>query len=157
MKKKGLDVLVKVAEGMFSTKFIVIGVLPHLLKDAQAGVPPNVEILPYVDQPELLRYYQRAKVYCQPSFTEGLPNSICEAMLCECIPVGSRVGGIPTAIAEHGFLVPYGDVVALREAINKALQASESLGKQGREYISRQFPLERRETALVRIIREAGS
>ena len=40
---------------------------------------------------------------------EGLPNALCEAMLCECVPVGTDVQGIRTAMGDAGFYVPYGD------------------------------------------------
>ena len=41
---------------------------------------------------------------------ERLPNALhCEAMLCECVPVGTRYCGIPTAIGDTGLYVPYGD------------------------------------------------
>jgi glycosyltransferase involved in cell wall biosynthesis len=157
MKKKGLDLLFASARSMPETHFVVIGVLPHLLKKARVMAPPNVEILPFVEQSALIDYYQRAKVYCQPSFTEGLPNSICEAMLCECIPVGTRVGGIPTAISDCGYLVEYGDASALTAALRQALADPVGRGDCGRTYIAREFPLTRREEALVRILKEAVS
>ena len=134
---------------------MVIGVLPHLLEKARADASPNVEILPSMEQQVLLNYYQRAKVYCQPSYTEGLPNSICEAMLCECVSVGTQVGGIPSAIGDCGFLVPYGEVGLLVEAIRSALHAPESLGQRGRARIAEHFPLKKREETLLRIIQEA--
>jgi len=37
-----------------------------------------------VPDEELIKYYQKAKVY-QLSEYEGLPNALCEAMLCECL------------------------------------------------------------------------
>jgi glycosyltransferase involved in cell wall biosynthesis len=157
MKKKGLDLLFAAARQMSGTKFVVIGVLPHILERARAIAPANVEIFPFVDQNDLLQYYQRAKVYCQPSFTEGLPNSICEAMLCTCIPVGTRVGGIPTAIADCGYLVEYGDIAALTAALQSALSDSSARGDCGRARIAREFPLTRREEALVRILQEAAA
>ena len=32
-------------------------------------------------QEKLIPYYQKAKVYCQLSMREGLPNALCEALL----------------------------------------------------------------------------
>jgi len=54
-----------------------------------------------VPDEELIKYYQKAKVY-QLSEYEGLPNALCEAMLCECVPAGTRYCGIPTAIGDTG-------------------------------------------------------
>jgi glycosyltransferase involved in cell wall biosynthesis len=155
MRVKGLDVLFECARTMASTRFVVIGLAPQLLNERHSA-PANVELLPFVEQTDLLRYYQRAKVYCQPSFVEGLPNSVCEAMLCGCVPVGTNVGGIPTAIGDCGFLVPYGNVHKLVEAIRNALQSPDSVGQSARERIAREFTLKRREEALLRIIREAA-
>jgi glycosyltransferase involved in cell wall biosynthesis len=52
---------------------------------------------------------------------EGLPNALCEAMLCGCVPVGTKRNGIPTAIGDCGFYVPYDDPKAAAEAIKKRL------------------------------------
>lgn len=152
MKKKGLDVLFAAARQLPDVRFVVIGILPHLVEHARALAFSNVKILPTVDQDGLLQYYRRAKVYCQPSVTEGLPNSLCEAMLCECIPVGTRVGGIPTGIGETGFLVPYGDPAALATAIRQALQSSPEPGKQARTRIAELFTIGRREEALLKVV-----
>ena len=74
-------------------------------------------------------------------------------MLCECIPVGTNVGGIPTAVKGIWFLVEYGDVDALVSALQTALQCDESIGKKARAHISETFTLKRREEALLRVIR----
>jgi glycosyltransferase involved in cell wall biosynthesis len=75
-------------------------------------------------------------------------------MLCECIPVGTNVGGIPSAIRDIGLLVPYGDVEALAEAIQKARSMPHTVGQATRKYIAETFPLTRREESLVRILRD---
>jgi glycosyltransferase involved in cell wall biosynthesis len=75
-------------------------------------------------------------------------------MLCECIAVGANAGGIPTAIRNPEFLVPYGDAEALAAAIRKALAAPREVGRAARTFIAEMFPLARREQALVRIIRD---
>jgi glycosyltransferase involved in cell wall biosynthesis len=156
MKKKGVDLLFDAARRMPATRFVVIGIHAHLLDEARRMAPPNVQIIPFAPQEELLRWYRRAAVYCQPSFTEGLPNSLCEAMLCACVPVGTRVGGIPTAISGIGFLVEYGDVEALSGALSEALAADRATGLRARLHIEENFSLERREKALLRILEECA-
>ena len=48
----------------------------------KAKASHNVEFAGFVPHDQLASYYQRAKVYCQLSAYEGLPNALCEAMLC---------------------------------------------------------------------------
>ena len=103
--------------------------------------PKNVEFTGFVPDEELLRWYQRAKVYCQLSRYEGLPNALCEAMLCECVPVGTKYCGIPTAIGDTGFYADFGDVNGTAEAIKKAL-SNQNLGKKARDRIKTNFPEE---------------
>ena len=156
MRVKGLDVLFGAARNMPDIRFVVIGVHTHLVEEARQAAPSNVEIIPFTPQEELLRWYQRAAVYCQPSFTEGLPNSLCEAMLCACVPVGTAVGGIPTAVSDIGFLVSYGDPAELAGALGQALRSDASVGEKARRHIVENFPLERREKALVRVLQECA-
>ena len=152
MKAKGVDFFLAAAALVPDTKFVLVGIGKEMFEPVRHKAPPNVEVVPFVQRHELLRYYQRAKVYCQPSYIEGLPNSLCEAMLCECIPVGTNTGGIPTAIQEIGFLVPYGNSIGLSNAIREALRAPDSVGARAREHIAKNFALQKREDALVRIL-----
>ena len=115
-------------------------------------VTPNVELIPRISQKELIGYYQRAKVYAQFSLREGLPNAVCEAMLCECVPVGTRVQGINTAMGTIGFYTPVGDPMAGAEAITRALQSTE--GPTARERIASLFPLAQRETELLALVEQ---
>lgn len=154
MRVKGLDVLFECARLMPATRFLIVGVAPEIVADGKYRTPANVDITPCIAQSELLKYYQRAKVYCQPSYVEGLPNSVCEAMLCGCIPVGTDVGGIPTAMGGNGFLVPYGDARKLADAIQKALTEGELAGERARTYIAQNFTLQKREATLLKILQE---
>lgn len=120
IKRKGLKTFVKVAEILPDIKFTIIG--PHLdnsIDKLKSIARHNVKFTNFVSDEELLRYYQKAKVYCQLSRYEGLPNALCEAMLYECVPVGTKHCGIPTAIGDTGFYVPYGDPGATAEAIRR--------------------------------------
>ena len=58
--------------------------------------PPNVEVRPKSTPQELRQAYSEAQFYFQGSRVEGLPNVFCEAMLCECIPIGRNVLVFPT-------------------------------------------------------------
>jgi len=149
---KGLDTFVKSAKFLSVVKFLIIGIQKEALKKLKTIAPSNVEFINQIPQDRLISYYQKAKVYCQLSLREGLPTALCEAMLCECVPVGTFVQGVKTVITNDvGFFVPYGDHEATVKAIKKA---SNSLGKGkfARERIKNLFPIENREKELVRII-----
>lgn len=150
---KGVDTFVKSAEFLPNIKFIVIGLQGEALKMIQDIKPANVEIAPSsLLADDLIPYYQKAKVYCQLSMKEGLPSALCEAMLCECVPVGTDVQGVREAIGDTGFYVPYGDPKATAEAVKMALNSHK--GKKARERIKTLFPIEGREKELIRIINE---
>jgi glycosyltransferase involved in cell wall biosynthesis len=151
---KGLDLLIEAARALPAIAFEAVGIAPAVIGHFAGRVPANMRLVPPVPRAELLARYQRARVYCQPSRREGLPNALCEAMLCGCVPVGARVGGVPTAIGDNGFVVEPGNVAALRDAIALAMSAPESLGASAREHIAREFPRDGRERSLVHTIRE---
>ncbi len=148
IKIKGIDLLLQAAQQMPDTQFVVVGIQPHLVEQLENTHLSNVQLLPPVPREELLEYYQRAKVYCQPSRREGLPNALCEAMLCECIPVGAEVGGVPTAIDRYGETFEKENVDALCTALEQAMSDTTLRGEEGRRHIAEMFPKERRERRL---------
>lgn len=153
VKRKGLDVFVQAAGYLPDVKFVLVGSSPDdTLDSLKAKASSNVEFTGFVPHDKLASYYMRAKVYCQLSLYEGLPNALCEAMLCECVPVGTRISGIPTAIGDTGFYVPAGDAKAAADAIRKALISDK--GKEARKRIVEQFSVEKREKELLAVIRE---
>lgn len=155
LKRKGLETFVKAAMYLPDVKFVLIGKYiddsAHYLRSVSAS---NVSFTGFVSDGELIRFYQRAKVYCQLSRHEGLPTSLCEAMLCGCVPVGTNYYGISTAIGDTGFYVPYGDARATAEGIKKALKEGAERREAARERIKNMFPLQRRENELVFHINE---
>jgi len=152
VRLKGLDTFVESAKFLPEIKFLVIGIQGEALKKLKSIATSNVDFINPLPQDELIPYYQRAKVYCQLSMREGLPSALREAMLCECVPVGTSRQGITTAIGDTGFYVPYGDPRATAEAIKKALKSDK--GKIARKRIINMFPLKRREKELIGIIKE---
>jgi glycosyltransferase involved in cell wall biosynthesis len=150
IKIKGVDFFFDVARSLPDREFVVVG-----LTDAVAAtvrIPANVRRCAFLPHDSLLALYREAKVYAQLSMREGLPNSLCEAMLCECIPVGTRNGGIPTAIGETGYLCEYGNIEDARRQIEAALLASPDRGRDARARIAEHFTVDRRRQALKDLI-----
>jgi len=66
--------------------------------------------------PDVMR---ESSVFCLPSYGEGTPVSVMEAMSCALPIVATRVGGIPDIVAHNqtGLLVDKGDIQGLAAAI----------------------------------------
>lgn len=144
LKIKGIDYLLSAANRLPEIPFVIIGVEKHLLGASGLDLPQNVELRPAMNRYELLAYYQKSAVYSQPSRSEGMPNTLCEAMACGCIPVGSDIPGITLAIGDTGYVVPVGDVEALADGIRKAMRSDEVHGLKARKRIISEFPIQRR-------------
>src|SRR6266849_1553515 len=72
----------------------------------------------YTPPEQCCEFMESLDVFVMPSFSEGTPNSIVEAMACGKPIIASDVGGIPDMIGEEsGILVPPGDKRALTEAM----------------------------------------
>jgi glycosyltransferase involved in cell wall biosynthesis len=83
-----------------------------------------------------------------PSKAEGLPNAVLEYLAAGLPTVASRVGGNAEIVQDgkSGLLVPPEDSSALEEALLRLLRDPEfasSLGKNGREYVTREFSFQR--------------
>lgn len=149
VRLKGVDTFVKAAEYLPEIKFVVNGTTGEALEKLKKIAPDNVEFVGPVAFDELLRLFQKSKVYCQLSMREGLPTAVCEAMLCECVPVGTDRFGIPVAIGDTGFYAAYGDIEETVAAIKKALKSD---GLLARERVKSLFPWEVREKGLLELI-----
>jgi glycosyltransferase involved in cell wall biosynthesis len=95
----------------------------------------------------LKHYFNLATVYLQISITEGMPVSLGEAMLCECIPVGSNVNGIPDAIGDTGVIVFQRTISELTAAVEKAMLLN--TGQNARAHTLRHFSMELREERIM--------
>jgi len=77
----------------------------------------------HITQEVLLRYYQNATIYVLPSYREGLPTTLLEAMSCGLPVVATRIPGITDVISEidNGLLVPPNNPCMLAKAISTLL------------------------------------
>lgn len=105
---KGLDRFRELAELLPDFQFIIIGV-NESSKSLFGPVTQNLLLLSPLNQSELISYYSRSSFYAQFSRSEGLPNALCEGMLYGCIPIGTKIGGIPTAIGKTGLVMDIWD------------------------------------------------
>ncbi|MCK4364517.1 MAG: glycosyltransferase family 4 protein [Thermoplasmatales archaeon] len=154
VERKGFKTFVKAARYFPDVKFVLVGKhVDDSINQLKSIAPSNVEFTGFVSDEELLEFYQKAKIFCQLSRYEGLPNALCEGMLCECIPIGTKYCGIPSAIGDTGFYVSFGNVLETANAIKKALNKPDELGKKARVRIVQKFPKDRREKGLVATIR----
>ena len=108
------------------------------------GLPREVKLLGFLDQPFVNIFYQMADVFVLTSRSEGLPFTIMEAMLNETIVLAPKITGIPEIITNgvNGFLYEGGN---MEDFVNKILYIFEkyeslrSLGKQARNHILQYF------------------
>lgn len=89
------------------------------------GLENNVIILGYINSEERNSFLRRAHVLVFPSYNEGLPMSLLEAMSYGLVPITTPVGGIPDVVKqdENGHLISPGDTLALENSIGFILNS----------------------------------
>lgn len=147
-KIKGGDAFIKIASVMPDLTFTMIGAETKILKQ-WIEIPKNLKTIAYVPQEELIMHYQSAKIFMCPSLTEGMPNVLSEAMLCECVPIGFNISSIPEIIGDTGIVIDGMDMEKIKSAVNMALKMD---GRKARKRIIDRFPIEAREKTLAQII-----
>jgi len=151
-KRKGFDLLVEVAGIMEDVKFVLIGLNDDYYNKLSKLKLKNLELHKIVSYERLVEEYSKAKVYAQISMFEGMPSTICEAMMCECIPVGSNINSIPKIINDCGFLVYKKNINEVVDTLYKALKSNEDLGIKARNHILANFSLQNRKSKLLNVL-----
>lgn len=149
---KGIDSFIETARLLPSFRFVMVGVSKELIQELQIEIPKNLTIVGPVSHDKLREYYEKAKVYCVFSVSEGMSNALCESMLYKCIPVVSNVMVLPEIVNGAGFVVSKKNPVEMAEKISKAFEASSSLGELAKNQILSNFSVEKREKQLVELI-----
>jgi glycosyltransferase involved in cell wall biosynthesis len=90
----------------------------------ETGLNSKVTLVGNVNDRRVLeQYYLQADVFVLPSFTEGTPKAMLEAMAYGLPVVASRVGGIPLVVRDgrEGFLIEPGNINDLQANIRRML------------------------------------
>ena len=117
----------KVLAKRHDVKFVIVGegqlegelrsyVTTHALSQ-------NVTFAGWIPHDELREYLVKSKLLVLPSYTEGLPHAMLEAMACGTPVLATPVGAVPEVIHDKktGFLVPDNSPDQLAESILSAL------------------------------------
>ncbi len=84
---------------------------------AESGLGDCVHFNGFVSGDAKAGLLSRTDVFVLPSYNEGLPISILEAMSYGCAIVSTPVGGIPEVVKDNGVLVKPGDIDGIASAI----------------------------------------
>ncbi len=118
VEKGGEDLLSALGEGLGRDVDL------DLVTPADVPERPGVRVHRLApSDPRLLDLHQQADLLCLPTYADSNPWVLLEAMACGTPVLSTPVGGIPDLL-EHGHagvLVPYGDPLALTEALRTLL------------------------------------
>ncbi|MEI7828105.1 MAG: glycosyltransferase family 4 protein, partial [Euryarchaeota archaeon] len=152
--EKGIMNLVKAIPEILRQKndatFLIIGE-GHLEDEIRTylgghGLHDKVTLVGWVPHEELPDYLTRLKLLVLPSYTEGLPNTMLEAMACGTPVLATSVGAIPDVLRdkETGFLIRDNSPQCLAKKIEEALTDPElkRIALNARNFVENRFQYE---------------
>jgi hypothetical protein len=145
---KGIDLILKAAEILKDCKFYIVG--GKTIK-RNINIPRNVILVDLIPNDELSYFLGSKEFYLQLSMSEGFPNSLCEAMLCENIPIVSNVSCMPYIIGNNGSVLNQKDINELVEILKLNIKISnkKELGFKARLRVIENFSLDNRKEKLL--------
>jgi glycosyltransferase involved in cell wall biosynthesis len=113
-------------------------------KAKKVGLQDKFIFLGQVDKENLVKLYQDATLFIFPSYHEGLPSVVLEAMSCGLPIIATDVRGNRDLIThkENGIIIPPREPKKIAEAINMLLgdeKLMENLGKNARDTIIKRY------------------
>jgi glycosyltransferase involved in cell wall biosynthesis len=126
------------------------------------GLKGSIRITGWISSSEVRQEMLAARVLVQPTFSEGLPVVIMEAMAL-CRPVlATFIAGIPELVrpGETGWLIPAASVDELASAIEDCLSAApeilQRMGEMGHHRVIARHSIDEQATRLAALFREYG-
>jgi glycosyltransferase involved in cell wall biosynthesis len=119
-----------------------------------SGLSDSVTIYNYVD--DISEMYDRANVFCRPSYSEGLPLTMLEAMASGVPPVVTGIAGVPEVVTDHetGVLLDPGNPDEVAQVVIELFDDAElrmRLSKNAREYITENLTWEQRTERVIQV------
>lgn len=101
-----------------------------------------------INQDRICEFYAAADAFCLPSFAEGLPVVLMEAMAMELPCVATHIAGVPELIRDgvDGLLVPPSDAEALAKALARLMDDADlrrKIARNGRARVVADYDLRR--------------
>ncbi len=98
-----------------------------------------INILGWITEEDKQKLYLGADVMVLPSYDEGLPYALIEAMASGMAIVSTNIGGIPELVPsqDYGFIIEPGDIPALSAGLATLIRDKELCKKIGRNNIER--------------------
>lgn len=120
------------------------------------GIIDNVNFLGWVSAEDKEKYLELCSTYILPSYNEGMPMSVLEAMSWGCGVITTPVGGIPQVIANenNGVMVNPGDIDYIAETLIDLLtnkDKKEAFGKNARKTVEDNFSIDKWYESLLKI------
>ncbi len=142
--EKAPEDFLAVAAATPEVTFALVGDGP-LRSELEQRAGPNVRLLGFRD--DMPGVYASLDVLVQPSYREGMPMTILEAMAAGVPVVATRVGAAADVIEDGctGLLVDAGDVAGLTQAVGSLLAddaARAQMGAAARETVAREFTVD---------------
>jgi len=107
----------------------------------------KVKFVGWIPHDELPEYLNKLKLLVLPSYTEGLPNTMLEAMACGTPVLATPVGAIPDVIkdSETGFIMENNSPECIAENISRALNHPnlEQIVRNAHTLVEREFTFEK--------------
>ncbi|MDJ0868583.1 MAG: glycosyltransferase family 4 protein [Myxococcota bacterium] len=151
LEAKGVGELLEASRRFPDVRFTLVGPthprFAERIRPLIEAVRDHVEVLPVRPREEILELYRDADIFVLPTYREGFPNVVLEAMAAGLPVIATPVGAIPDAIrhGEEGLLVPPRDREALAEALKRLIDDPElrcRMGARARERAEAVFSLD---------------
>lgn len=144
---KGVENLLKAVEAIEDSQLLCVlvgaGPLRETLEQQarQGGFMSRVHFAGQRPREEVVDWLNAADLLVLPSYSEGRPNVVLEAMACGRPVIASRVGGVPELVTDGvtGRLVAAGDSTELSAVIRDLMDSPDRLvamGKAARERVA---------------------
>lgn len=126
------------------------------------GLGPRITMAGWQDEAGVRQALGAAQVLILPSFAEGLPMVLMEAMAQGRPVIATAIAGVPELVTrETGWMVPAGDAAALATAIHAVAQMPPDrlaeMGRAARERVMGLHDIDTLARALAQHFREAGA